>query len=172
MRLHTEWRLAAAVPRWAWHLYRRRWPVIAGLSMVPSVQRLVVVNWDVPGPAAAASEVLVAVVRLALLVVVWRLAAPHGRLAWAHVRTFAKAHWPSLAIQGGLLMLAALIFDVGVESAGRWLPADAQRTYLAVVLFIKNPTIIAFTFVWLVGIVRQLSTADGPARRREVVVGE
>lgn len=157
MRLRTEWQVAVAVPRWAWRLYRRHWPVIAGLSLIPSIQRLVVVNWDVSGPAAAASEVLVAVVRLTLLVVVWRLAAPHGRLAWAHVRTFAKAHWPSLAFQGGLLTLAALIFDTGLEGAGEWLPADARQTYLAVLLFIKNPTIIAFTFVWLVGIAREVA---------------
>ena len=136
MRLRREWQLAVAVPRWAWRLYRRHWPVIVGLSLIPSVQRLVVVNWGLPQPAAAASEVLVAVVRLALLVVVWRLAAPFGRPRWA----FVRAHWPSLVLQGGLLLLAALVFDTGLEGLG---PADP--TYLAVLLFVKNPTIIAFT---------------------------
>lgn len=157
--MHKEWQLAVAVPRWAWRLYRRHWPVIAGLSLIPSIQRLVVVNWDKDIPA---SELLVALVRLVLLVTIWRLAGPTGRLRL----TFVKEHWPSLVIQGGLLTLAALIFDVGLEGVGHLLPENARRTYLAVLLFVKNPTIIAFTFVWLVGIVRQL------ADRREVVVGE
>jgi hypothetical protein len=68
-------------------------------------------------------------------------------------------------LQGGLLMLAALIFDVGLESVRHLLPPQASQTYLAVLLFIKNPTIIAVTFVWLVGVVRQACTPQPAAAR-------
>jgi hypothetical protein len=126
------------------------------------VQRLVVVNWEIGGPVAVASEVVVMAVRLALLVVIWRLAVPRGPLRW---NTFATEHWPSLVIQGGLLAAAAMVFNTGVDDVVRGLlPEHVRQTYLAVVLFVKNPTIIAFTFVWMVGMVRQLlrepSTSD------------
>lgn len=164
LRLRNEWRLACEVPRWAWRFYRRHLAVIVGLSLIPSVQRLVVVNWDehIPGPVAVASEVVVAAVRLVLLGVIWCLAVPRGPLRWG---TFASEHWPSLVIQGGLLAAAALVFNTGLDEVVRGLlPEHVQQTYLAVVLFVKNPTIIAFTFVWMVGMVRQLlrppSTSD------------
>lgn len=154
-----EWQRASHIPRWAWRLYRKHWRVIVGLSLIPSVQRLVVVNWEdrIPQAAALASEGVVMLVRLALLVTVWRLAAPHGRLSWA----VTKSNWRGLAIQAGLLLLATLIFKFGLEVPGGWLPDDADQTYLAVLLFLKNPTIIAFTIVWSVGIVKHLlETSD------------
>lgn len=156
-----EWQRASGIPRWAWRLYRKHWPVIVGLSLIPSVQRLVVVNWEdsIPDAAALASEGVVMLVRLALLVTVWRLAAPHGRVTWAR----AKENWRGLAIQAGLLLLATVIFKFGLEAPGRLLPENAEQTYLAILLFLKNPTIIAFTFVWTVGIVKHLleeSTSD------------
>jgi hypothetical protein len=164
MRLRHEWRLALSVPAWAWRCYRRHWAVIAGLSLIPSIQRLVVVNWEehIPSPVAVVSEVVVMVVRLFLLVTIWRLAGG-GRPRWNPA--FVRAHWCSLVLQGGLLMLAALIFDVGLESVRHLLPPQASQTYLAVLLFIKNPTIIAVTFVWLVGVVRQACTPQPAAAR-------
>ncbi|SFA81051.1 hypothetical protein SAMN05216266_101574 [Amycolatopsis marina] len=39
---------------------------------------------------------------------------------------------------------------------GGLLPESARQGYLAALLFVKNPTIIAFTFVWMVGVLRQL----------------
>lgn len=171
MRLRDEWRLACEVPRWAWRFYRRHLAVVVGLSLVPSVQRLVVVGWELAGPVAAASEVVVMAVRLVLLVVIWRLAVPRGPLRWG---TFAAEHWPSLVIQGGLLAAAAMVFNTGLEEVvGGLLPESTRQTYLALLLFVKNPTIIAFTFVWVVGMVRRLlrqpSTSDvsEPTGRRE-----
>jgi hypothetical protein len=163
MRLRTEWQLAVAVPRWAWRFYRRHWAIIVGLSLIPSIQRLIVVGWGehIPSSAAVASEVLVVVVRLALLVTIWRLAAV-GKPRWAFVTT----HWRGLVLQGGLLLLATLIFKFGLDSVGGLLPEPARQPYLAGLLFIKNPTIIAFTVVWVVGVVRQLAGSS------EVVVGE
>jgi hypothetical protein len=111
--------------------------MIVGLSLIPSVQRLVVM--------------------------IWRLATRHGQVRWARWRDFADAHWPSLVVQGGLVMAATLVFGFGLEDVvGGMLAESARQTYLAVLLFVKNPTVIAFTFVWMVGVVRQmvLSTSD------------
>jgi hypothetical protein len=167
--MSKEWQLALSVPRWAWGFYRRHLLLVVGLSLIPSVQRLIVVNWteEIPHAIAFASEAVVMAVRLLLLVAIWRLATPPGSPSWQHLRTFVAEHWLSLVFQGGLIMLAALVFDTGLEGVGALLPESAQQTYLAVVLFVKNPTIIAFTFVWMVGVVRQLlpqpSTSDVPA---------
>jgi hypothetical protein len=156
-----EWQLALSVPRWAWEFYRRHLPLVVGLSLVGSVQRLIVVNWtdEIPHAIALASEAVVMAARLLLVVAIWRLATPAGRPSWRHLRTFLAEHWLSLVFQGGLIMVAVLVFDTGLEGAGGLLPESAQQTYLAVLLFLKNPTIVAFTFVWMVGVVRQ-STSD------------
>ncbi|MFL6119036.1 hypothetical protein [Actinophytocola sp.] len=163
--MKREWQLAVAVPRRAWRFYRRHLPLVVGLSLVGSVQRLIVVNWtdEIPPPIALASEVVVMVARLLLVVAIWRRATPKGRPSWSHVRVFVREHWLSLVFQAGLVMAAALVFDTGLEGLGDLLPGHTRQTYLAVLLFLKNPTIIAFTFVWLVGLVRQVvldSTRD------------
>jgi hypothetical protein len=165
----SEFELAWSVPRWAAGFYRRHWRPIVGLSLVASVQRLVVVNWtdEVPDGLAVASEVLVGAVRLTLVVLVWRLATRGERMRWANVRTFSRRHWPSLVWQLVLLSLAFLVFDVALEGVGALLPEAAAQTYLAVLLFVKNPTVIAFTMVWWVGLIRQ-AAGTVPVRRRSI----
>ncbi|WP_367135405.1 hypothetical protein [Saccharothrix sp. HUAS TT1] len=158
----AELRLAFEVVRWAGRFYRRHWAVVVGLSLVASVQRLVVVNWGehVPGAVAFASEVVVVAARVLLVVVIWRLATRGERLTWADARAFTTRHWPSLVWQGVLLAVAFLVFDVGTEQVlGGLLPESARQVYLAVLLFAKNPTVIAFTFVWWVGLVRQVAVS-------------
>ncbi|MFI9012178.1 hypothetical protein ACIGNX_33545 [Actinosynnema sp. NPDC053489] len=157
-----ELRLAWEVPRWAARFYRRHWVVVVGLSLVASVQRLVVVNWGghVPGGVAFASELVVVAARVLLVVVVWRAATRGERLTWAAARSFAARHRSSLVWQAALLAVAFLVFDVGAERVvGGLLPEAARRTYLAVLLFVKNPTVIAFTLVWWVGLVRQVAVS-------------
>ena len=164
----AEFGLAWEVPRWAGRFYLRHWAVIVGLSLVGSVQRLVVVNWGdhVPSALAFASEVVVMAARVLLVVVIWRLATRGERLSWAGARTFATRHWPSLVWQAVLLGAAFLVFDVGTEQVvGGLLPESARQTYLAVLLFVKNPTVIAFVFVWWVGLIRQAAVSRPvPAR--------
>lgn len=149
----AELRLALEVPRWAARFYARYWPVLVGLSLVGSAQRLVAVNWGMPGVLAFASEVAVLAARVALVVVVWRLAMRGQRPSWAGARAFASRHWPSLVWQGVLLAVAFAVFDLGLESL------SSSPTYLAVLLFLKNPTVIAFTVVWWIGVVRQAATS-------------
>ncbi|SFP85634.1 hypothetical protein SAMN05421810_103626 [Amycolatopsis arida] len=161
-----ELRLALDVPRWAWRCYRRHLPLIAGLSLVPSVQRLLTVRWGehLPHALALGSEIVVTGTRLVLLLLLWRLAMAGRRPTWANATEFWRAHWPSQLIQAGLLSLAFLTFDVVAERlVGALLPEPARPTYLAVLLFVKNPTVIAFTFVWWIGILRQVLTREEPA---------
>jgi hypothetical protein len=169
--MRHEWRLALSVPRWAWRFYREHLALVVGLSLVGSVQRLIVVNWtdEIPPAIALGSEAVVMAARLLLLVAIWRLATPQGRPSWSHLRTFLRDHWASLVIQAGLLMAAAAVFDVGLEGLAGVLPESARQTYLAVLLFVKNPTVIACTFVWLVGTVRQMVLGSA---RHGVLVGE
>lgn len=157
--LRGEIRLALEVPAWAWRFYLRHLPLVVGLSLVASLQRLVVVEWGdhVPGALAVASEVLVMGVRLLLLVLVWRLAMRDTRWRFDNLSAFARSHWRSLVIQGVLLSVAFMVFDVVAENVvAGFLPADSRSTYLAVLLFVKNPTVIAFTFIWWVGLARQM----------------
>ncbi|MDU0288655.1 hypothetical protein [Saccharothrix longispora] len=154
-----ELSLALDVLRWAAGFYLRHWRWVAGLSLVASVQRLAVVGgWLPPGPALA-SEVLVAGVRIALVVLVWRVALRGERPDWPGARAFARRHWPSLGWHLVLMSAAALVFDVGLEAAGALLPEAWRQTYLAVLLFAKNPTVIAFTVLWWVGVVRQAAVS-------------
>jgi hypothetical protein len=163
--MRDEVRLALEAPRWAWRFYRRHLALVVGLSLLPSVQRLGVVNWEerIPSVAATLSEVVVMAVRILLVVLIWRLAV--RRPDWGRGKAFVDTHWRSLIVQGGLLTLAFLVFDVVAEQVvGGLLPESAQQTYLAVLLFVKNPTVIAFTFIWMVGVVRQaVHRGDDPA---------
>lgn len=158
MTFREEWPPALAGLRWAWAFYRRHALLVIGLSLIPSAQRLVVVNWEgvLPSDLATASEVLVMAVRVLLVVLIWRLAVPRGQARSANVGPFVAAHWPRLVLHGLLLVLATVIFGNGLEALGDLLPESAGQTYLAVLLFVKNPTIIAFTLVWVVGMVREM----------------
>ncbi|UVS80346.1 hypothetical protein [Actinokineospora sp. UTMC 2448] len=161
-----EWWLAAAVPRWAVRFYLRHWKPIVGLSLVGSVQRLAMVGWGdaVPSGVAAASEVVVVVARVLLVVVVWRLAMRGITVAWPRIQEFVTAHWRSLVYQGLGLSVAFLVFDLGAEQGvSALLPEAWRQGYLAALLFVKNPTVIAFTVVWWIGMVRQACVTATPA---------
>ncbi|MGW6447367.1 hypothetical protein [Lentzea sp. NPDC055074] len=159
----SEWRLALEVPRWTWHCYTRHFWLVVGLSLVASVQRLVTVNWtDEIDPAlATASELVVLAARILLVVLVWRIATAGLTLRWGAGREFARRHWPSLVWQVVFLGVAFAVFEVLAEHVvSALLPPEARQTYLAVLLFLKNPTVIALTFLWWIGVVRQVFRAD------------
>jgi hypothetical protein len=158
---------AVQVPRWALAFYLRHWPVVAGICLVPATQRFVFALWGSHLPAGADTllEVLAELARLLLLAVVVRLAIlADDRLrplragdAWPRVRAFTRRHWPSLLVQCLLLLAAVVAFDIIPERVViRWVPEAAQPLYWAVLLAIKNLTIIAYTMIWLVGALRQM----------------
>lgn len=182
--LGTSARTALQPPRWALGFYLRHLPLILGISLIPSAQRAAAQLWGANWPTAltVTLEILTESTRLVLLVVIYRLAiSGNQRLRglgademMARVAAFAQRRWPSLLIQGGLLAAAVVIFDVIPEQliAPR-VPARAQPTYWAVLLGVKNVTVIAFTFVWMIAALRQMLLAgeretspDDPAATR------
>lgn len=163
--MSTQVRAAVHVIAWTLAYYRRHVVLITALSSVPAAQRFATQLWgdDLPRPVGAASEAVTAGARLLLVYLVIRMAIlaepppPGGRGRSA--RAFLRRHWPSLLVQWGLLLLATVVFDVVPEQVlPRWIPADAEAVYFAVLLAIKNLTVIPFTMVWLVGAVRQVVT--------------
>ncbi|MFD9700082.1 hypothetical protein [Lentzea sp. NPDC059081] len=155
----TEWKLALEVPRWVWHWYTSHLGLVVGLSLVASVQRLVVVNWtgEIPSGLATASEFVVVAVRIALVVLMWRGAMAGVALSWSAAGAFVRAHWVSLLWQALFLGVAFAVFEVVAEHVvSGLLPESARQTYLAVLLFVKNPTVIALTMLWWVGVIRQV----------------
>jgi hypothetical protein len=177
--LGTNMRIAVQVPRWACAFYLRHLPLVAGTSLVPASQRFVSQLWgaDLPAGVATSLEVMAEVARLLLIVVVVRVAIlADNRLrplrtadAWARVKTFARARWPSVAGQCLLLVAAVVVFDLVPERVvAPRIPEHAQPLYRAVLLAAKNLTVIALTMIWLVGALRQmLLSAPGVPRVTE-----
>lgn len=159
----SELKRAWEVPRWAWRCYTGHLGLVLGLSSIASIQRLIVVTWTarIPHGVALASEVVVLAARITLVVLIWRIATRGQTLRWSAGRTFARKHWRSLLWQGAFLGAAYLVFEVLTEDVlSRLLPESARQTYLAVLLFLKNPTVIALTFLWWIGVVRQVFRAQ------------
>jgi hypothetical protein len=158
--------LGLEVLREAWAQYRRHLAPIAGLSLVGSVERAFVqyAGDALPGWTAVALEVLVegSRVLLVVLLVRWVLVAD-GRLRGVRVRPglrrlrrYARRHRRALALQLVGFAAAFLVLDTLPDLAiAPLVPAGAQPTYWAVLLAVKNPTVIAFTLVWEIALLRQ-----------------
>jgi hypothetical protein len=162
---------ALEVPRWAWAFYRRHFLLVAGISLVPASQRMVWALWSNRMPPAlnVVLELLTAAARLLLVVLIARRTFAGGRDAsrtpsprrgtWA----FLRERWLSLALQVGMLGVLAAVFDLVPDRVvAPLIPTDLQRLYWAALLGLKNPTVIAFTLVWLVGAVRQATSYPLP----------
>jgi hypothetical protein len=165
-------RTAVEVPRWALAFYRRHLLMIVGVSLVASAQRVVAVLWSaqLPTPLNVVLEGVTVGVRVLLPVLIVRLVffrdggveAIEGN-GWAGARAFVRTRWPSLIVQ--MLMIAALtvLFDVIPDQlVGPQIPDDVAGAYWAALLAVKNPTIIAFTVVWLVVAARQITLYPQP----------
>ncbi|GHH40817.1 hypothetical protein [Lentzea cavernae] len=165
----SELKLALEVPRWTWQCYTRHLGLVVGLSLIASAQRLVVVNWtgEIDPALATASEVVVVAARVLLVVLVWRIAMA-GRTMRSG-REFVRRHWGSLLWQVVFLGAAFAVFEVVAEHlVSALLPPSARQTYLAVLLFVKNPTVIGLTFVWMIGVIRQVFSAEVTSDRPAV----
>jgi hypothetical protein len=156
---------AVEVPRWSWAFYRRHFLLVAGISLLPAAQRIAWVLWNerLPGALNVGLEALTLAVRLLLVVLIARIAfAGSGR---GGVWRFLRERWLSLVFQVLFLGGLAAVFDFVPERivAAR-VPPDLQRAYWAALLGLKNPTVIAFTMVWMVGAARQASLYPQPLR--------
>jgi len=147
----SEFRRSWEVPRWALRFYGRHLVPVVGLSLVGSVQRLLVVNRDVPTTIAVTSEAVVLLARVVLVVLVVRWAFRDVDWKWSNAKGFLRDRWRSLVFQFALLVIAFLVFDQGLE-------ALVGRDRVGLLLFLKNPTIIALTVIWEAGLARQILT--------------
>ncbi|MEY7972717.1 hypothetical protein AB8O38_12030 [Saccharomonospora xinjiangensis] len=169
-KLSSEVTLASEVLVWTWRFYVRHIGVIVGLSLLPGIQRLVVVTWqeEIPSGVSVASEVAVGAVRLVLLVLIVRWAFDGVETSWAQAGSFLRKHPMSLLFHLGLLGAGFAVFDLLTEKlVGAAVPEPARDGYLGVLLLVKNPTVVALASVWLVGVVMQaLSGGSAPQARR------
>lgn len=154
MRTHVTTALAAL--RWALSFHRRHLAVVTALMAVPALQRFVVMSWDLPGPAAVASEVIVMAARIGLIVYVVRRIGPAPH-AWRSAQAFLRQRWPSLLVTLALLTVAFVIFDVTLERiVPQAVPDAARDAYRSALFALKNLTVIPFTMIWLVAVIRQV----------------
>jgi hypothetical protein len=168
MSLYSHWRLSVEGVQWALRFYARHFPVIISLSLLASTERAVSQYWDEPGAARIVLEALTWGVRIAIVVFTVRiaiLADPRWRRDQVDPRVTAFLHdrWPSIAIDGALLGLAFVVF-----TAPEWLASsftgDARTTYWAILLGVKNLTVIPLTFIWMIAIARQAVLYGGAER--------
>jgi NADH:ubiquinone oxidoreductase subunit 3 (subunit A) len=162
--------LARAAATWAIRFYRDHFWLVFGLSLVPTVQRFLVIGSDPPAAVAIGSEVLVALVRILLVVAVVRLMlaglGTDGRTAWARLRRGIAGRRTAFALQWVILALAFVVFDVIPNVLIALLVPESARTMAtATLVAVKNPTVIALTVLWLAGIAHALST--GRSRRAD-----
>jgi Ca2+/H+ antiporter len=153
-----ELRLAFDPPRWALRFYLRRFPLVFGLSLIPAAQRYASQTWPMPQAMDLALELVTLAARVLLVVIAFRIAVPRIEFAelLRRARSFADRHWPSLVCQGGLLLLLTFLFKVAPENlVPLW--TDVGPGYTAVLLAVKNVTVIAFTMLWVVGVLRQFA---------------
>jgi hypothetical protein len=164
---------AAEVPRWAWAFYRRHFLLVAGLSLLPAAQRVVWALWNerLPGALNVVLDTLTLAVRLLLVAIIARMAfsarasvaRPEPEPRRGGLWTFLRERWLSLAFQALFLGGLAAVFDFVPERiVAPRVPPDLQRAYWAVLLGLKNPTVIAFTMIWMVGAVRQATLYPRP----------
>lgn len=167
--------LAAEVLREAWRCYRRHFGAIVGLSLVGSVERAFVqfAGDGLPGGAAVGLEVVVWGSRLllAVLLVRWllvgdeRLRGVGVPAGLRRVGRYLRRHWPAAVLQLGGLAVAVAVLDLIPDLlVAPLVPPHAQATYWAVLLAVKNPTVIAFTFVWELALVHQALVRGGSDR--------
>ncbi|MFE1468687.1 hypothetical protein [Nocardiopsis dassonvillei] len=165
-------RLALEPPRWALAFYVRHLPLVVGLSLVPAVERFGVALWGdaLATPSRVALEVLAQGARVVLIVLVIRIAILKDERVRAgrrlgdgrRVQAFLDHRWPGLLWQGVLLLALFAVFSVVPEQVvPLWIPASEQDLYWALLLAVKNVTVIAVTLVWMVGAVRQMLIEGG-----------
>ncbi|GAA3168135.1 hypothetical protein GCM10010466_68180 [Planomonospora alba] len=177
-------RLARAAAVWGARFHLRHLWAVSALSMVPTVQRFVAVRWgeELPAAAGAGGEALTGAARLLLLYVIVRLAVADGRAAgeheagagergsgergagegglWERLAAGLDRRRGEFAVQFLVLGAAFTVFDILPNLAvAHWVAAQDRELVASVLVSVKNPTVIAFTFVWMVGVARELYLA-------------
>ncbi|MCO1658393.1 hypothetical protein [Pseudonocardia humida] len=159
-------RLAREVLDEAWRRYRGHLLPIVGLSLVGSAQRALVqfVGDDLPPWGAPALEGVTWGCRALLVVLLWRwIIGSDARLRGVglpegvrRVGRYAHRHRRALVLQLVGFLVAVLVLDAVPDLViAPLVPAEAGPLYRAVLLAVKNPTVIAFTMVWGLALLHQ-----------------
>ena len=156
MLLRSALARAVEVPAAAARFYRRHAVWVVGISLIPGLQRFASTLSTLPAGIQGLLEPLTLVARLALLGLIASVAFRGGRRG-APLR-FLREQWLSLIMQAVMLACAIGLFSIALEhGVPAWLPMFDSPLYTAIVLLVKNLTVIAFVFIWLVLAVRQIS---------------
>lgn len=141
--------------------FGRHYPVVFAFGGAASIQRVISVLYgdELPTAANVTGEIFTAAVRLAFVVWLVRTLITRddglSRRAGPRLWAFCRLQWPVVVGHLVLLTAAALIFNNLLEGAGAALVSEDQLpTFWAWLLAVKNVTIIPFTLVWLVVMVR------------------
>jgi hypothetical protein len=145
--MRTQLATSRETLRWALAFHGRHFLIVSALMVIPTVQRFVIMSWELPGPVATVSEILVMAARIGLIVYVVSTVGPAPH-AWASTKGFLRDRWPSLLITLGLLALAFAVFDLTLERL------SDDETYRSVLFAVKNLTVIPFTVIWMISVAR------------------
>jgi hypothetical protein len=179
MTLRAGLALSRDAAVWGGRLYARHFLLIFGLSLIPTVQRFVAVRWgaELPGAVNVTAEVLTGATRLVLLYVILRLAVrsePELRgltlqALWQRLGAGIDRGRLGFAVQFAVLGVAFVLLDVlpGLAIA-QWVAEERRELVTAVLVSVKNPTVIAFTFIWMTGVGRRLMLDGRPRAERPV----
>jgi hypothetical protein len=152
--------------RWALSFYGSHFLLVAGLSLVASAQRFVFVGFGDGWPSAVgiAGEILTAGVRILLLYAVVRLTVSEpgmSELSWGErwgvlkhaIDRRSMDFLTQFLVPGVGTTVFAVLPNIAIETS---VPEARQDLVTAVLLMVKNPTIIAFTMLWSLGVARML----------------
>jgi hypothetical protein len=153
---------------WAAGFYLHHFALVFGLSLIPTPQRFAIVRWDPPAAVSITTEVLVMLVRILLVALAVRLMIFEtgfaGREAWSRLTTGIDARRVAFWGQWALLAAAFVLFDLVPNALiATVVPESAPDMTTAWLVAVKNPTIIALTLLWMIGIARTLIVEPDPA---------
>ncbi|MBM6403562.1 hypothetical protein JQN72_04800 [Phycicoccus sp. CSK15P-2] len=153
-------RLALEPLHWSAAFYRRHWPLVAGLSVLVSAERAADQLTGLPQPAAEIATTLVRLALVAYVVVHGVSRDPTWRAASQRPRPSAlglyRRHPGLVPWHLALLATGLVVFDVVPDLLVRTMVAPGDQALAwAVLLAVKNPTVIAFSLLWTVALVRQ-----------------
>ncbi|RJL24820.1 hypothetical protein [Bailinhaonella thermotolerans] len=162
--------LAGGAAAWALRFYARHPWLVAGLSLVPAAQRLASLRWGILG--GVPGELIAMAARVALVYLVVRLAFARdpelGSLDRAALLRRLGAgvdrRKGDLYAQVPVLAAAFAVGHLPDLAAATLVPPGSRALAEALVVALKNPTVIALTLLWMVGVARLLAlSAPSPA---------
>lgn len=164
--MRTGLALSTAAARWAARCYARHFWLVFGVSMIPTAQRFVAVKYgaDLPSAADIGGEILTALARVLLVYLILRLVAREPELSalrpaerWQRLAAGINSRVRDFWFQFLVLAVAFTLLDLLPNAAiGVWVPEDQRELVTSVLVSVKNPTVIAFTFLWMIGVGRTL----------------